>query len=1080
MVEVAQIGNEELQRLLKSEFFSPWDSFSLIWSFTRAESVNVGLLHAILARHRQLPPCDSDFLLPQLCHLLVSSEEEYPVLENFILERAQQDLHSAVYTLWALEHSLADYRDTFARDAKFYLRTVRILGDLQKAVFGSLVASPTVDFVSSVAESLHTLGIVSSPTTAAPAIDGIISSDFPDVDPSLVGAGMALIGALLPSHASPARSMVLTEARRLFMSHSSQILISNHAVSIRHSNSSAQDDQLDLDGDFSNVPHAENDLVFKKLVDQDGEMTQQHRHCDIETSLKGSKKFKSIKGYLAKAAKSLGASVSIPDSSAKIARLPSHMALSGTGRSKSSNISLLRSKPLPPPSIPLYYSSDMQLVTNLLDVSHRLVSFPKDQRSSALRTELSLINHNLPASICLSLWCGSPVMSTSNLKKGTESFQSIFNEDANKSAVNYPNEWSSVPSSKSDYSDDYSNQCKDSNRHHRVLSVCVNDAVVLNSAERVPYLVQVEVLESNISDQKFFEIIGKLLAFRKPSSLRNSVQSSSESSWVPQELAFGDENATHNTALPLENDHLNVNERIETSRDEIIDRSLSKRFGIDSSSDEFKVEGKGVAGIPTSVEPHSTNFDSSPSNLTSKKSVDECLNPKHFSENESFDTIPISDDDYSSSKEMPITDGDGTTDFTQRMRTAAHMLALLARQAAKPGCTAAKKEEIARIKDGIMSDMLELERTRLLEALRRGGENRLGNNEHDEDSLLDIKQCKDLENLSIGTCSSIEDVNLKNPKGRKLKFQQDDEDPSAASFREDWAVKEERIRRQSLFGHLSGWRLISVVVKSGADMRQEQLACQLLQEMLNIWREAGLPLWLYPMRVLSASETGGLVETVPNAVSLHSIKKLVVKKHSLHQESQTVVSYSVRDHFLRTFGSPDSEPFKCAQESFVKSLAAYSLATYILQVKDRHDGNILLDNEGHLIHIDFGFMLSNSPGYVGFETAPFKLSPEYIELMGGMESSLFARFKDLLFTGLLALRKKSERIILLVEIMQRHSRLPCFYAGEACVTQLRQRFHKNMTEKQLKHLVERLVIGSAYSVFTRLYDTYQYYSHGIL
>lgn len=70
------------------------------------------------------------------------------------------------------------------------------------------------------------------------------------------------------------------------------------------------------------------------------------------------------------------------------------------------------------------------------------------------------------------------------------------------------------------------------------------------------------------------------------------------------------------------------------------------------------------------------------------------------------------------------------------------------------------------------------------------------------------------------------------------------DDPSGDVFREAWAEKRSRIRAASPFGHLASWDLLSLIVKTGADLRQEQLATQLIREFARIWTETGCPHWL--------------------------------------------------------------------------------------------------------------------------------------------------------------------------------------------------------------------------------------------
>eukprot|EP00178_Gracilaria_changii_P016599 TRINITY_DN47842_c0_g1_i1.p1 TRINITY_DN47842_c0_g1~~TRINITY_DN47842_c0_g1_i1.p1 ORF type:complete len:842 (-),score=153.97 TRINITY_DN47842_c0_g1_i1:826-3180(-) len=287
---------------------------------------------------------------------------------------------------------------------------------------------------------------------------------------------------------------------------------------------------------------------------------------------------------------------------------------------------------------------------------------------------------------------------------------------------------------------------------------------------------------------------------------------------------------------------------------------------------------------------------------------------------------------------------------------------------------------------------------------------------------------------------------------------------------ERWAVKSERLRTSSKFGSNPNWRLVSCIVKARDQLRQEMFAQRLIQEFSRIFEKANIPCWLRPYEILSTSGDSGLIETVTDAKSIDSIKK----------HSPNVIT--LKDYFVGVFGGRGSQGHKRAVRNFVHSMAGYSIVQYLMNIKDRHNGNLMIDAEGHIIHIDFGFLLSNSPGgNMEFEKAPFKLTEEMVQVMGGSNSGAFKLYRKLCVQGYLETCRYANKILLMVDTMYPgNETMPCFLQGRDYVlANLRDRLGFELSKRDKAQRMSKLIDYARGNWTTRAYDHFQKVTNGI-
>ncbi|KAL1833745.1 phosphatidylinositol 4-kinase alpha 1 isoform X1 [Daucus carota subsp. sativus] len=257
------------------------------------------------------------------------------------------------------------------------------------------------------------------------------------------------------------------------------------------------------------------------------------------------------------------------------------------------------------------------------------------------------------------------------------------------------------------------------------------------------------------------------------------------------------------------------------------------------------------------------------------------------------------------------------------------------------------------------------------------------------------------------------------------------------------------------------------IFKVGDDCRQDVLALQVISLLKDIFEAVGLNLYLFPYGVLPTGPERGIIEVVPNT-----------RSRSQMGETTDGGLYEI---FQQDYGAVGSPSFEAARENFVISSAGYAVASLLLQPKDRHNGNLLFDSVGRLVHIDFGFILETSPGgNMRFESAHFKLSHEMTQLLdpsGVMKSETWYHFVSLCVKGYLAARRHMDGIINTV-LMMLDSGLPCFSRGDP-IGNLRKRFHPEMSEREAANFMIRTCTDAYNKWTTAGYDLIQYLQQGI-
>lgn len=250
---------------------------------------------------------------------------------------------------------------------------------------------------------------------------------------------------------------------------------------------------------------------------------------------------------------------------------------------------------------------------------------------------------------------------------------------------------------------------------------------------------------------------------------------------------------------------------------------------------------------------------------------------------------------------------------------------------------------------------------------------------------------------------------------------------------------------------------IHTIMYKRESIRKDQIILNIIELMDKVVKdEYGIDLELVKYNILPIDKSSGFIEIVNNSETISYIENTL---------ETSILNYILENNESKTIGD-----FK---NRIVKTIAAYSVLTYLLGVGDRHLDNIMITQDGRLFHIDFDYILGNGPM---IDNSNIRVTDDMVNAIGGKKSKYYTKFKELCTIIYNCMRRNIDIFINMIMLIPKISYIP--FSDKVLIDQINKRFRPGESDQDANiHLVNKLE-NSNYTSYTKdkLKDWCHYHS----